>query len=179
MDNFEKHIRENTAQFNTERADKAKLWANIATALEKPEPKVIPLWKRPVFRVAASVVILLGIASFIGLSIFGSSAMETQYVSKELLDIDTHYRGLVAYQVELVRNSPHLSPMDKEEFLSFMDELDVEYETLRAEMRNNLDNERVLEAIVANYKKRIELIENLLQQINDAKKTSEDYGYTL
>jgi len=46
-------------------------------------------------------------------------------------------------------------------------------------MRNNLDNERVLEAIVANYKKRIELIENLLQQINDAKKTSEDYGYTL
>ncbi len=179
MDNFEKHIRENAAQFNTERADKAKLWANIAEALEKPEPKVVPLWKRPIFRVAASVVLLLGIVSFLGLSIYGGGQAETQYVSKELLDIDTHYRGLVAYQVELVRNSPHLSPMDKEEFLSFMDELDAEYETLRAEMRNNLDNERVLEAIVANYKKRIELIENLLQQINDAKKTSEDYGYTL
>ena len=60
-----------------------------------------------------------------------------------------------------------------------MDELDEEYETLREEMRNNLDNERVLEAIVANYKKRIELIENLLRQLNDAKKSDEDYGYTL
>lgn len=179
MDNFEKHIRENTAQFNTERADKAKLWANITSALEKPEPKVVPLWKRPIFRIAASVVLFLGIASFLGLSIYGGNIDETQYVSKELLDIDSHYQGLVAYQVSLVQNSPHLSTMDKEEFLSFMDELDLEYETLRTEMRSNLDNERVLEAIVANYKKRIELIENLLQQINDAKKTSEDYGYTL
>ena len=179
MDNFEKHIRENAAQFNTERADKAKLWANIAPALEKPEPKVVPLWKRPIFRMAASVVLFLGIASFLGLSIYGTGVDETHYVSKELMDIDSHYQGLVAYQVALVQNSPHLSAMDKEEFLSFMDELDLEYETLRTEMRSNLDNERVLEAIVANYKKRIELIENLLQQINDAKKTSDDYGYTL
>ena len=69
--------------------------------------------------------------------------------------------------------------MDKAEFLSFMDELDAEYEVLREEMRNNLDNERVLEAIVANYKKRIELIENLLQQLNDAKQPDDEYGYTL
>jgi len=179
MDNFEKHIRDNASQFNTQKADRAKLWANIAVELEKPEPKVVPLWKHPVLRVAASIVLLLGVASFIGLSLYTNNNTETQYVSKELLDIDTHYQGLVAYQVELVRKSPHLTPKDKEEFLSFMDELDTEYETLRDEMRNNLDNERVLEAIVANYKKRIELIENLLQQINDAKKTSEDYGYTL
>ncbi len=179
MDNFEKHIRENASQFDTQKADRAKLWANISAELQKAEPKVIPLWKRPMLRIAASVVLFLGIASFIGLSIYGGGIIETQYVSKELLDIDQHYQGLVSYQVELVKNSPHLTAMDKEEFLSFMDELDVEYETLRTEIRTNLDNERVLEAIVANYKKRIELIEKLLQQINDAKKSDEDYGYTL
>nr|WP_299346364.1 hypothetical protein [Allomuricauda sp.] len=179
MDNFEKHIRENAAQFDEHKADQAKLWANIAAALKKPEPKVIPLWKRPMLRVAASLVLLLGIASFIGLSIYGGGSAETQYVSKELLDIDRHYQGLVSYQVQLVRNNPDLTEEDKAEFLSFMDELDAEYETLREEMRKNLDNERVLEAIVANYKKRIELIENLLHQINDSKKTDEDYGYTL
>lgn len=179
MDNFEKHIRENAAQFDTHKADRAKLWANISAAMEKPEPKVIPLWKRPMLRIAASVVLLLGIASFIGLSIYGGGTSETQYVSKELLEIDMHYKGLVSYQVQLVQNNPNLSEMDKAEFLSFMDELDAEYETLRNEMQNNLDNERVLEAIVANYKKRIELIENLLRQINDAKKSDEDYGYTL
>ena len=179
MDNFEKHIRENAAQFNTQKADRAKLWANIAAELDQPEPKVIPLWKRPLFRIAASVVLLLGIASFIGLSVYRSGPVETQYVSKELLEIDMHYKGLVSYQVQLVQNNPNLSEMDKAEFLSFMDELDDEYETLREEMQRNFDNERVLEAIVANYKKRIELIENLLRQINDAKKSDEDYGYTL
>ncbi|WP_343486358.1 hypothetical protein [Allomuricauda sp. d1] len=179
MDNFEKHIRENAAQFDTQKADRAKLWANISAELQKEEPKVIPLWKQPMLRIAASVVLLLGIASFIGLSIYRGGTAETQYVSKELLEIDMHYQNLVSYQVQLVQSNPNLTEEDKAEFLSFMDELDAEYETLREEMRKNLDNERVLEAIVANYKKRIELIENLLKQINDAKKPDEDYGYTL
>ena len=179
MDNFEKHIRENANLFDEHKADSSKLWANISAELEIPKPKVIPLWKRPVLRIAASLVLLVGIGSFIGLFVFGSNPNETQYVSKELLEIDMHYKGLVSYQVELVQNSSNLSEEDKDEFLSFMDELDAEYETLRQEMRNNLDNERVLEAIVANYKKRIELMENLLQQINDDKKPDEDYGYTL
>ncbi len=179
MDNFEKHIRKNATRFDTHKADRAKLWANISAALEQPEPKVIPLWKRPMLRIAASVVLLLGIAGFIGLSVMGVGTSEPQYVSRELLDIDRHYQGLVAYQVQLVQNNPNLTANDKAEFLSFMDELDAEYEVLRKEMHKNLDNERVLEAIVANYKKRIELIENLLQQINDAKQPDEDYGYTL
>ena len=50
---------------------------------------------------------------------------------------------------------------------------------LKLEMRDNLDNERVLEAIVNNYKKRIELIENLLKQINASKKEIDYEGYTL
>lgn len=179
MDNFEKHIRDNATQFNDQKADKAKLWANIAAELEKPEPKVIPLWKRPALRIAASIVLLLGIVSFIGLSVYGGNAPGTQYVSKELLEIDMHYKSLVSYQVKLVQNNPNLSDVDKAEFLSFMDELDAEYDTLRKEMEKNLDNERVLEAIVGNYKKRIELIENLLKQLNDTKIQDEDYGYTL
>ena len=60
-----------------------------------------------------------------------------------------------------------------------MDELDDEYAILKLEMKKNIDNERVLEAIIGNYKKRIELIEKLLKQINDSKKTIEEYGYTL
>ena len=123
-------------------------------------------------------LLLLGLAGFMGKQIFGNSG-ETQYASKELLDIDMHYKGLVSYQVQLVQNNPNLSEEDKAEFLSFMDELDAEYEQLRIEMQSNLDNERVLEAIVSNYKQRIELIENLLKQINDSKLNDDDYGYTL
>jgi len=180
MDNFEKHIRENAAEFDDHKADKAKMWAAIAGELKVEEPKVIPLWRSPMIKIAASIVLMLGIAGVIGLLVLGSgSYVETQYASKELLDIDMHYKGLVSYQVQLVKDNPNLSEEDKIEFLSFMDDLDTEYEQLRVEMQNNLDNERVLEAIVTNYKQRIELIEQLLKQINDSKIQDEDYGYTL
>ena len=180
MDNFEKHIRDNATEFDEHKADKAKLWATIAKELKTEEPKVIPLWKSPWLKVAASVLLILGVTTVIGLSGIGQDGdIETNYVSKELLDIDMHYKNLVSYQVELVQNHPKLSDADKTEFLSFMDELDEEYEQLRLEMHNNLDNERVLEAIISNYKQRITLIEKLLRQINDSKITNEDYGYTL
>ena len=179
MDNFEKHIRDNAGQFDEHKADRAKLWANISAELRKEEPKIIPLWKRPMFRVAASIIILVGLAGVILRSSVNGNQSETQYVSKELLDIDIHYQSLVAYQVSLVQKNPNLTEEDKVEFLSFMDDLDLEYQALRKEMGSNLDNEQILEAIVANYKKRIELIENLLRQINDSKKVDNEYGYTL
>ncbi|CAM4381786.1 hypothetical protein [Zobellia nedashkovskayae] len=179
MDNFEKHIRANKEAFDGQKADRAKLWANIEAQLEPSKPKVIPLWKSPMLRIAATVLVILGISGLIGISFLNGSTNENNFVSKELQDIDMHYKGLVSYQVQLVKNNDKLSDADKEEFLSFMDELDIEYEQLKLEMKNNLDNELVLEAIVSNYRKRIELIENLLRQLNESKLKDEDYGYTL
>lgn len=180
MDNFEKNIRQNAAQFDDHHPDRDKMWASISKELESNSPKVVPLWKAPMLRMVAALLLLFGVTSFIALSIMNTNTdMETHYASKELLDIDKHYQGLVSYQVQLVQNHPKLSETDKAEFLSFMDELDAEYQQLRIEMRNNLDNELVLEAIVSNYKQRIELIENLLKQINDSKIQEDDYGYTL
>ena len=179
MDNFEKHIRENRVAFDSHKADRAKLWANIEAKLDPPRAKVVPLWKSPIFKVAASVLIVLGISSLIGLTFLGNSANEDTFVSKELQDIDMHYQGLVSYQVQLVQKNENLSDADKAEFLSFMDDLDKEYDQLKLEMQNNLDNELVLEAIVSNYRKRIELIENLLRQLNESKLNDDDYGYTL
>ena len=135
MDNFEKHLRENAAEFDEHKADRAKMWANIAAELKVEEPKVISLWKSPILKIVASVVLLIGIAGVIGLSVFESGAdIETQYASKELLDIDMHYTSLVSYQVQLVKDHPKLSEEDKTEFLSFMDELDAEYEEMGDEV---------------------------------------------
>ncbi|TVZ14202.1 hypothetical protein [Maribacter sp. MAR_2009_72] len=179
MDSLEKYIKENKAFFNDQKADRAKLWENIEAELSHTQPKVIPLWKSPLFKIAASILILIGITGILGSIFLGNNAQEHQFASQELRDIDMHYQGLVSYQIQLVHKNEQLSETDKAEFLSFIDELDQEYEELRLEMQNNLDNERVLEAIVANYRKRIELIENLLRQLNESKLKDEEYGYTL
>ena len=183
MDNFEKYIRENKASFDVHKADKGKLWANIEAGLDKPQSKIktIKLWSNSIIKIAAMVVIALGLFSIINVFIVTEtgSSPENNLALQELKDIDSHYKGLVAYQVKLVNKSTQLTAEEKKEFLSFMDELDVEYELLRVELQKNVDSERVLEAIVINYKKRIELIENLLEQINSSKKLDSDDVYTL
>ena len=180
MDNFEKYIRENRERFDEHRADRSKMWSEIEQKLSNEQKKVIPLWRRSIIQVAAAVLLLIGLSGIIGITFYGNNQTGSNtFVSQELNDIDTHYQCLVAYQVNLIKENKQLSEAEKTEFLSFMDDLDREYDELKVEMRNNLDNELLLEAIIANYKKRIELIENLLRQLNESKIKEEDYGYTL
>jgi hypothetical protein len=181
MDKFEKHIRSNKELFDIHKPDKAKLWGNISAQLGDPQPKVIPLWRKSVVRIAASIALVLGLSGIIGVTLFntGNQQYQDTLVTKELQGIDMHYKALVSHQIQLVKDHPKLSENDKVEFLGFIDELDEEYELLKLEMNKNLDNEIVLEAIITNYKKRIELIENLLQQINESKITDDNDGYNL
>lgn len=181
MDKFEKHIRSNKELFDIHKPDKAKLWGNISAQLGDPQPKVIPLWRKSVVRIAASIALVLGLSGIIGITLFntGNQQYQDTLVTKELQGIDMHYKALVSHQIQLVKDHPKLSENDKVEFLGFIDELDEEYELLKLEMNKNLDNEIVLEAIITNYKKRIELIENLLQQINESKITDDNDGYNL
>jgi len=176
MDNFEKQIRNNKQLFDEHTPNTSKIWAAISQELSEEKSKVIPLWKTSKFKVAASIVLMLGIFSIIGL---GFRNTENIVVNQELHDIDMHYQGLVSYQVQLIKNNTHLSSAEKDEFLSFITELDEEYELLKLELGENLDNQRVLEAIINNYKKRIELIENLLIQINNSKITTTKDEYIL
>ncbi|MGW9685004.1 hypothetical protein [Flagellimonas sp. 2504JD1-5] len=181
MDNFEKYIKENQQAFDVHKVDKDKLWGTISEELDTEEKvKVIPLWKSSKFKMAASIILLVGLSltTFLMMNNPVSDTMDG-YANEELFEIDLHYKNLVFQQVQLVKNHPSLADADKEEFLSFMDELDREYEQLKLEMQNNLDNELILEAIVNNYKKRIELIENLLKQINASKNEMDYEGYIL
>ncbi|WP_347926095.1 hypothetical protein [Pontimicrobium sp. SW4] len=181
MDNFEKHIKNNKELFDEHKADRAKLWANIESELDKKpnsETKVVKLWQSPVFKIAAVIIVALGLFSLVTIATTNNTK-ENMLVNQELVDIDMHYKGLVSYQVKLVNSNTKLSQDEKKEFLLFMDELDEEYELLKLELHKNLDTERVLEAIVINYKKRIEIIENLLEQINDSNKMNENNEYVL
>ncbi len=179
MDNLKKHIQENKHLFDEHRADKQKIWQNIESNLDTS--RIIPLWRHPLLKIAASILILIGtysVFSFFATSEFNQN-QQNNIVHQELRDIDTYYKDLVSFQVQLIHRNPKLQPEDKKKFLSFMDELDEEYDVLKLEMAKNLNNEYILEAIVNNYKKRIELIENLLKQINTSKKLNTDEDYIL
>ena len=79
MDEFEKYIRQNKSKFDDHQADTSKMWKAISSELDKPKTKVIPLWKSSVFKVAASVVLILGILAIINLSM-GIAASSTNNI---------------------------------------------------------------------------------------------------
>lgn len=180
MDDFEKYIAKNKQQFSNQKPNKAKIWAAIEEELDTDiaKPKVVPLYKKPLFKVAASIVLVLGIFSILTLSVFNTQRIPSM-ANSELQEINTHYQAMVNYQVQLVKSSVYLTSVDKKDFLQFMEELDEEYNDLTKDLKDNLDNEIVLEAIIQNYKKRIELIENLLNQISESKKAPSNDEYIL
>ncbi|MFC5044629.1 hypothetical protein ACFSTE_22750 [Aquimarina hainanensis] len=181
MDDFEKYISQNRDKFDTYHTNHDTMWNAISSELDASASKKRSWYQYPVLKIAASIIIIAGVFSIISLMINNPTGTSDQSMAnQELLDIDQYYQRLVSNQVARIQNNPKLLPSDKEEFLIFMDELDKEYDLLKIEMRKNLNNERILEAIVKNYKKRIELIENLLNQINTAKKLKNDEeGYIL
>ena len=179
MDKLENFIKSNKPAFGEHKANTDKLWNQISLELDKEKSKVVPLWKSSSFKIAASIILILGVFSIINLSIGFNSDTSNNLANNELQEIDMYYQNMVQAQVRLVEKNTNLSKRNKQEFLNFLNDLDKEYDLLKLDLSENLDNEMVLEAIIKNYKKRIELIENLLQQINNAKTSTNEDTYIL
>ncbi len=177
-DNLRDFITEHKQEFDTEKVNKQLLWDAIENRLPKAPKKVIPLWKTSVFRIAASIVLLFGLS--FSYFMFGiSTVSEHTIVQEELLEIDAHYKQLVSAQVALIKKEKKLSKEEKEDFLLFLNDLDAEYNILKLELNENVDNQKVLEAIISNYRKKIELIENLLKRLNEHNNDYNEEEYIL
>lgn len=179
MDGFEKHVRKHKKEFDDHMPDRGKMWSKIQEALRdtKEVKTVVPIWKQNWFQMAASVLLVVGFILALQLVSFSDNSA---YASpSELIEIDRYYENIVAEQVKLINESPKLSLEEKEEFLDFMVELDQEYENLKNEFSADLDNEKVLEAIVFHYQKRIQIIQSLLDRINKSNNKQDEKGILL
>lgn len=180
MDKLKKYTEVNNTQFDTnhlDEVDKLRLWGDIVAELPEGPVKVIPLWRKSVFKIAASIVLLLGFSLFF-LQLDNQQG-DTQIVNQELNEIDSHYQLLVNNQVELIKQSLHISKADQDDFLSLLDDLDKEYKTLKSELKLGINNEKIIEAIINNYRKKIKLMEDLLERSYPIKTDFEDEAYTL
>ena len=167
---IEKHIIENRAYFDKHKVDKEKLWTKIESKLQEKTPKVKPINWRARIVAAASIIILFGLLAI-------SSTYNTDTKNPELIDIDMHYQFLFSKQVDLVKETIGLSDQQKKEFLTLIDELEKEYKVLRNELDNEFNSDLILQAIVTNYKKRIDLIENFLKRVNKTKNVTDNHEY--
>jgi len=144
MDDFEIYIQSNKEAFEEQPLNKTLLWEKIELDLDTAaRRKMFTL--NPLLKMAATITLFLG---------FGLLAyfMGTQQTSNK-------YTKLV--QIE---NTDPLTESEKNTYLQIIEDLDKEANELHYDLQQNINNEVVIEAIVQNYKQRLQLLELLLNR---------------
>lgn len=186
-DPLERFVQKHRDEFDLKEPS-LELWDRIADSLppdkEKSAPKMVPL--RLVLRMAAMVVVVLGAALML---FFQSSnnpdirlkgrSIALHDISPELAEVEQHYMALIEAKLVALKSSDVLNGADYQSLIHEMEALDQDYEELKKELRNSLDKEKVIEAMIQNYRLRLKILEKMLQQIqkeseSDLKSVKED-----
>ncbi|HMR43885.1 MAG TPA: hypothetical protein PKC40_08625 [Saprospiraceae bacterium] len=167
MNNLEKFIRENRADFDKETPG-LKVWANISKELEKQKTggaKTISI-KRYLSIAAAALVLLTigGLAGsyFKGQPIPAIAIQNTPELPPEFQEMEDFYRHQYEQQVRLLANY-QVDPAFKDDLKQFEEVM----ETLKTELQNapKGNEERIVTAIIQNYQAKIEILQRILERI--------------
>ncbi|MAT55109.1 MAG: hypothetical protein CMN32_11560 [Saprospirales bacterium] len=168
MDKLEKFIHENRQQFDSEVPD-LSIWSNIQEKLdEKPAPRV--RWIRRL-RVAAAVLALL----------FAGGAMGVYWSSSQnnvtaLADVSPEYAEMQQYYDQQIQSklAQLASYNQADAVVTDIDELDEIYRELQEELKNTPagNREQVVQAMIENYKAKIDILEQVLQKLQLLDSTS-------
>lgn len=172
-DPLEMFVQEHRDEFDLKEPS-FRLWEQIADGLppdkEKSAPKMVSL--RLVMRVAAMIVVVLGAALLLFLQSSNNSEIRLKGnsialhdISPELAEVEQHYMALIEAKLVTLKSSNILNGADYQSLIHEMEALDRDYEELKKELKNSLDKEKVIEAMIQNYRLRLKILEKMLQQI--------------
>lgn len=180
QDKLEQFVIENRDGFDVYEPGE-ELWDRI----QKPSPKVIKLnWKTIAVRVAAVVVIF--IASYFFHDMMQSEntnqiaqqqpEMEDQQMEQVqvLMEAEVFYSSQInTAQDEIFRLSGNNKDLMEDINLDML-ELDEIFKELKNDLKDNSDNEEVIEAMIQNYRIKLQVLEEILMQLNKTKNQEEN-----
>ena len=180
-DKFEQFIQENRQGFGPDEGT-PDVWDKITK--REPEASIIQInWRAIAYR-AASVVAIF-VASYYFHAYMSDQGADYQGlltkenlnspIFKELLEADLYYTAQVKYKKQelfsLASDSPGLQ-MDVNNELADLDDVLLE---LKEDLSDDADNQEVIEAMMQNYMLKLEILEDMLEQIQAKKdKNKED-----
>jgi len=185
-DNLEKYITDNREAFDMFEPS-ADLWNKISVTQEKR--KVIRLNTRLIWRAAA--VILIFLTGFLFQEIRYNSlknaenqqlAQSEEVVIPELQETEAFFAHKVNEMMNEIESYAVNDPEIMEEVQYDMSELDSVYVDLKRDLKDNVANDEVIEAMIQNYRLKIKILEDLLtelKEINDENSTKERVSYEL
>ena len=176
-DRLEQFIAENRDQFDLYDPDE-KVWKEVSKTIHKTQR--FTNWKTVVWRAAAVIVIFA--ASFMFWEYMNNSDMLIGRQEKklqnleipELREAEIYYTNMVDNRLEeltpLIQQDPEL----QNELNNDLSELDSLYSELQKDLVDNIANDEVVEAMIQNYRLKLEILEDLLEKLQETSKNEEN-----
>ena len=174
-DRLEQFISDNRDQFDLFEPDD-KLWAGIESRVAQKKPFRIG-WKGVLSRAAAVLIIFA--ASFLVQEILHRRQLvvtENNELNEipELQEAEIYYTSLLNSKIEQIEPLISENPELGETLQQDLSELDSIYTELQKDLRDNIANDEVVEAMIQNYILKIQILEDLLEYMDETSKNQED-----
>ncbi len=137
-----------------------RLWEGIDKKLNKANRRPVLYYIYRATAVAALLAVLFSVQQFF-------SGRQNAGEIPELQEADLYYTTLINQKMEQVK--PFLSeyPGLEDELNNDLSELDSIYKDLKEDLKDNIANQEVLEAMIENYRLRIDILEEMVHFLDD------------
>ncbi len=168
-DRFEKFVTEHREDFDFREPD-PHIWEKLKPAIGARRINWTVIMKR------AAIVVLIFAASYVVNEMIhrmndkGFQALKRGKHNKEnvipgLSEAEAYYTGLVNQKLDELKPVLANCPSLQEEVNYDMSELDSVYVGLKSDLKDNMANQEVIEAIIENYRLKISILEDLMSEL--------------
>ena len=167
-DRLESFVNENRHEFDRlEPSD--QIWQAINGQLngEPKHRKRKFMW----MKIAAVVVLALAIPTIIYQVKFSEQKQSAKTVQvdpevQELIEVEAFYAQEVSGKLAEIQKCYKVYPELKSEIEGDLNELESMYISLKSDLKENISNKEVIEAMIENNRNRMKLVDDVLEQIN-------------
>lgn len=167
-DRLESFVNENRHEFDRmEPSD--QIWETINKRLdERPKHRIRRMnW----MKVAAVVAVMIAVPVVIYQLRFAdqkqtATAVEVDPEVQELIEAEAFYAQEVSGKLVEIQKCYNIYPELKGEIEGDLNELETMYRSLKSDLKENISNKEVIEAMIENNRYRLKLVDEVLEQIN-------------
>ncbi|MCF8366535.1 MAG: hypothetical protein K9H16_12180 [Bacteroidales bacterium] len=172
-DKLEQFIRDNRDEFDEFEPNPA-LFAGVKTRKAK---LIMGKWNSIAWKAAAAVAIFVSSYFFhdwvnapdqASMAAVNEEQEKPSEIFKVLMEAEMYYTSKINSKKEEFYHLSSSNPGIREEIDSELVDLDKVYAELKCDLKDNAANEEVIEAMIQNYRIKLEILEDVLQQINEA-----------
>ena len=167
-DRLEEFVNENRHEFDRmEPSD--KMWESISQRMEEKSKQKIR--RMSWMKIAVAIAIIIGIPAIVYQLRFshqGQTAKAAQLDPdvQELMEAEAFYAQEVSGKLVEIQKCYKIYPELKGEIEGDLNELEAMYISLKKDLKENISNKEVIEAMIDNNRNRMKLVDDVLEQIN-------------